>query len=220
LRLESIVHRVAEGFRQLRRVVRGPGHECHQAGSRHPSQACEYAERSRFTTPASFPTHGCPQQKGPLSRPLPFSIQQPATSTQRFGISIYAARAGATLLTGFGALALLLAAVGLYGVLAYAVSRRTREFGLRMTLGAQTKNVLRQVLGEGMGLVAIGVVAGLVAAFSVTRLLARFLYGVSTRDPLTFAWNTSALLGVAVLACLVPALRATRVDPIKALKQE
>jgi putative ABC transport system permease protein len=153
-----------------------------------------------------------------LDRSLPVAGSR--TYQEWIGISIYAARAGAALLTGFGALALLLAAVGLYGVLAYAVSRRSREFGLRMALGAETKNVLRQVLGEGMGLVAIGVVAGLVAAFSVTRLLARFLYGISTTDPVTFAATTAALFAVAVLACLFPAVRATRVDPIKALKQE
>jgi predicted permease len=136
------------------------------------------------------------------------------------GISIYAARAGAVLLTGFGALAILLAAVGLYGVLAYAVARRSREFGLRMALGAEAANVLRQVLGEGLGLVAIGVLGGLVVALSVTRLLADFLYGVSPTDAVTFAWTPIVLVFVAALACLIPALRATRVDPIKALKQD
>ena len=117
-------------------------------------------------------------------------------------------------------MAILLAAVGLYGVLAYAVARRSREFGLRMALGARAGNLLRQVLGEGLGLVAIGVTVGLVAALSVTRLLARFLYGISPTDPVTFAWTPVVMLLVAMIACLVPAMRATRVDPIKALKQE
>jgi ABC-type antimicrobial peptide transport system permease subunit len=153
-----------------------------------------------------------------IDRSLP--VAGARTYEEWIGISIYAARAGAVLLTGFGVLALVLAAVGLYGVLAYAVSRRTREFGLRMALGAESGTVLRQVLGEGMGLVALGVVGGLVAAFSVTRLLAGFLYGVSTTDAVTFAWTPVALFLVAALACLLPAIRATRVDPIKALKQE
>ena len=148
----------------------------------------------------------------------------PVTGTRTYedwiGISMYAARAGAVLLTGFGALAILLAAVGLYGVLAYAVARRSREFGLRMALGAEAGRVLRLVLGEGLGLVAIGVVGGLVAALAATRLLARFLYGISPTDPVTFAWTPVVLVVVAALACLIPAMRATRVDPIKALKQE
>jgi predicted permease len=153
-----------------------------------------------------------------LDRSLPLAGAR--TLQEWIGISIYAARAGAALLTGFGGLALLLAAVGLYGVLSYAVSRRTREFGLRMALGARTGDVLRQVLGEGMGLVALGLAGGLVAAFSVTHLLARFLYGVSTRDGATFT-GTPVVLGlVALIACLVPAWRATRVDPIRALKED
>ena len=153
-----------------------------------------------------------------LDRSLP--VAGARTYQEWIGISIYAARAGAVLLTGFGVLAIVLAAVGLYGVLAYAVSRRSREFGLRMALGAKAGNVLRQVLGEGLVLVAIGVVGGLIAASWATRLLARFLYGISPTDPVTFAWTPIVMLMVAVLACLVPAMRATRVDPIKALKQE
>ena len=136
------------------------------------------------------------------------------------GVAIYAARAGAFLLAGFGALALLLAAVGLYGVLAYTVSRRSREFGVRMALGAKSQQVLRQVLGEGLGLVGVGVLAGLVVAASVTRLLTRFLYGISSTDAVTFVWTPVALIAVAALACLLPALRATKVDPIKALRQD
>jgi ABC-type antimicrobial peptide transport system permease subunit len=136
------------------------------------------------------------------------------------GIAIYAARAGAVLITGFGVLAILLAAVGLYGVLAYAVSRRSREFGLRMALGAEAGTVLRQVMGEGLTLVAVGVLGDLAAALYLTRLLTRFLYDVSPTDPVTFAWTPLVLMIVATLACLIPALRATRVDPIKALKQD
>ena len=153
-----------------------------------------------------------------LDRSLPLAGAR--TLEEWIGISIYAARAGAALLTGFGGLALLLAAVGLYGVLSYAVSRRTREFGLRMALGARTGNVLRNVLAEGMGLVAFGVAAGVIVALSVTHLLARFLYGVSTKDGTTFTSTAAVLFVVALVACLLPAWRATRVDPISALKQE
>ncbi len=153
-----------------------------------------------------------------LDRALPLAGAR--TLREWIGISIYAARIGTMLLTGFGVLALLLAAVGLYGVLAYAVNRRTREFGLRMALGANKRAVLTQVLGEGVSLVAIGVAVGLVVAFSVTRLLARFLYGVSTTDAPTFVATPALLFAVAIVACLVPAWRAMKVDPIQALKQD
>jgi ABC-type antimicrobial peptide transport system permease subunit len=136
------------------------------------------------------------------------------------GTSIYVARAGAALLAGFGALALLLAAVGLYGVLAYNVSRRTREFGLRMALGAQRRAVLAGVLREGVLLVALGVAGGLVAAMSVTGLLRRFLYEVSPTDVATFVATPALLMAVAVVACIVPAWRATKVDPMRALRED
>jgi predicted permease len=153
-----------------------------------------------------------------LDRSLP--VAGVRTYEDWIGITIYAARAGAVLLTGFGALALLLAAVGLYGVLAFTVSRRSREFGVRMALGAKASQVLQQVLREGLGLVSVGVIVGVIVALSVTRLLARFLYGISSTDAVTFAWTPVALFAVAALACLLPALRATRVDPITALRQE
>jgi putative ABC transport system permease protein len=153
-----------------------------------------------------------------LDKSLP--VAGARTLNEWIGISIYAARAGALLLSGFGALALLLAAVGLYGVLAYAVSLRTREFGLRMALGARARTVLGQVMGEGGLLVGIGLVVGLIAAFSLTRLLSTFLFDVSPTDVRTFIGTPAILLVVAMIACLLPALRATRVDPIKALKEQ
>jgi putative ABC transport system permease protein len=134
--------------------------------------------------------------------------------------TLYAARAGAWLLALFGALALLLAAVGLYGVMSYAVARRTREIGLRMALGANPGTVLKQVLREGMTLVIVGVVAGLSIALGATRLLAGFLNDVSRTDPATFGTVSAMLVTVAAVACLVPAWRATRVDPIAALREE
>lgn len=134
--------------------------------------------------------------------------------------SLFAARMGAALLAVFGFLALLLAAIGLYGVMSYAVSRRTREIGIRMALGAGTGNVLRLVLKEGLMLVGGGVAAGLIVAAAATRLLASFLYGVSPLDAATFAAIPLVLALVALLASYLPARRAAKVDPMIALRYE
>ena len=119
-----------------------------------------------------------------------------------------------------GALALFLSMIGLYGVLAFAVSRRTREIGVRMALGAQTSDVLRLVVVQGLRLVIIGAAIGLVTAIAGTRLIKSLLYGVGATDPLTFAAVVVVLLTVAVLACLIPARRAAKVDPMIALRYE
>jgi predicted permease len=134
--------------------------------------------------------------------------------------SLFAARMGAVLLAVFGSLALLLAAIGLYGVMSYTVSRRTREIGIRMALGAATGNVLRLVLKEGMSLVGSGVAVGLIVAAAVTRLLASFLYGVSPLDAATFVAIPMVLALVAFLASYLPARRAAKVDPMIALRYE
>jgi putative ABC transport system permease protein len=129
-------------------------------------------------------------------------------------------RFSATVLGLFAALALVLAAVGVYGVLAYSISRRTREMAIRVALGAQRQDVLRLVLGQGMKMTLVGAAIGLVGAFAVTRLLESQLYGVSTLDPLPFISTTLALGVTALLACYIPARRAARVDPIQALRHE
>jgi putative ABC transport system permease protein len=124
------------------------------------------------------------------------------------------------LLSIFGGLALVLATVGIYGVISYAVSQRTREIGVRMALGARPADVLRMILTEGLKLVAVGVVIGIAAALMLTRLLEGMVYGVSMRDPLIFVLVNLLLVTVSLAACYVPARRAMRVDPLVALRYE
>jgi ABC-type antimicrobial peptide transport system permease subunit len=119
-----------------------------------------------------------------------------------------------------GAVALLLGAVGLYGVIAYSVAQRTREIGIRMALGAQRKNVVRLFLREGMSFIVIGLSVGLAGALALTRLLSSLLFGVKVSDPLTFVCAAVVLVLVALAACQIPARRALRIDPMEALKSE
>ena len=142
------------------------------------------------------------------------------TMTKTIGTSLYAARMGAWLLAGFGGLALLLAAIGIYGVLSFSIARRTREMGIRLALGAATRQVFLSVVRDGMTLVGVGAVIGLIGGFVAARSLEGFLYGVPTSDPATFAGAATLLIAVALVACIVPARRAMRVDPITALRSD
>jgi predicted permease len=142
------------------------------------------------------------------------------TLTEHMKIPLFPARMAAGALGSFGVLALVLAAVGIYGVMSYVVAGRTREIGLRMALGAQSGNVRGLILRQGMTLALIGSVIGLAIAFGATRLLKSVLYGVSASDPITFVGVTFLLAAVALLACWLPARRATRVDPMIALRAE
>jgi putative ABC transport system permease protein len=140
------------------------------------------------------------------------------TMNDTIGASLYAPRMGAMLLSVFGGLALLLAALGVYGVLAFSISRRTREIGIRMALGADRRRVFSLVLREGMWLVGIGLALGLGTGYYFAESIKSFLFGVNTRDLTTFASVPCVLVAVALLACYLPARRAMRVDPMVALR--
>jgi putative ABC transport system permease protein len=124
------------------------------------------------------------------------------------------------ILTGFAGTALLLSMLGLYGVVSYSVAQRTNEIGIRMALGAKASDVLKLIIGNGMALALIGVAAGLAGAFALTRLMTGVLFGVRPTDTMTFVTFSAGLLVVGFIACYIPARRATKVDPLVALRYE
>jgi putative ABC transport system permease protein len=147
-------------------------------------------------------------------------VNRVLTMNERLSNSIAERRFQMLLLGVFAAVALVIATVGIYGVISYAVNQRTHEIGIRMALGAQMKDVLQMVIWRGMSLTLIGVALGLSAAFALTRVLKNLLFEVSVTDPATFALITLLLVGVALIASYIPARRATKVDPLHALRHE
>ena len=142
------------------------------------------------------------------------------TMDERLSNSVAGRRFNLLLLGVFAALALLLAGIGVYGVISYVVTQRTHEIGIRMALGAQTSDVLRLFIKQGMTLVLLGVGLGLLGAIALTRVMTSLLFGLSANDPLTFASVALLLSLIALLACYVPARRAARIDPLVALRHE
>jgi len=134
--------------------------------------------------------------------------------------SVARARFSASLLTVFSFVALVMAAVGIYGVMSFVASQRTHEIGIRMALGAQARDVLKLIMGNGMLLAVIGVALGLGGAFAVTRVMAGLLFGVTATDAVTFVSVSVGVICIALLACYLPARRATKVDPLTALRYE
>jgi ABC-type antimicrobial peptide transport system permease subunit len=151
------------------------------------------------------------------SREVIYGVQ---TMDQVLAGALAPRRLSMILLGVFAGLALVLACVGIYGVVSYLVGQRTHEIGVRIALGAQRSDVMRLVLGEGAKMALVGVVAGLAAAFGLTRLMANQLFGVTAHDPLTYAAVAVLLMLVALFACYVPARRAVRLDPVAALRCE
>jgi putative ABC transport system permease protein len=147
-------------------------------------------------------------------------IGQEMSLAERTALSFEPERLMGNVLSYAGVLALFLSVLGLYGVLANAVSQRTREIGIRMALGAQVNDVLRVVVGQGLKLAFLGIAIGLAMALSLTRVLSSYLYGIAPRDPLTLLVAALLLAGVALVACYLPARRAAKVDPMIALRYE
>jgi putative ABC transport system permease protein len=143
-----------------------------------------------------------------------------STMKRFFSDQVAVPRATMFLMGALAVAALILAAVGIYGVMAHAVTQQTHEIGIRTALGATQRDVLRLVVGQGMTLTLIGVVIGLVGAFALTRLMTSLLFGVSATDPVTFTVIALLLTAVALFACYIPARRATKVDPLSALRYE
>jgi len=205
------------------------GEEASTSGTEGSAKGVYYFPLYQENSPATFLIARTSGDPTPLSGVIRAAVHevdpgQPVsdlrTMDQRIAMSMGPRRSAVTLLSVFAAMALTLAAVGLFGLIRYNVTQRTQEIGVRMALGASRRDILEMVLGESLRLALLGVAGGLLAAFTLTRVLASLLYGVSATDPLTFAGTALLLTCVALLASWVPAWRATRVDPLVALRYE
>ncbi len=166
------------------------------------------------------PASMIPTLRREIARLDPHMPVNAAPLADRLSLALLPARVTTTILGSFALLGLTLAAIGIYGVISYAVSRRTRELGIRMALGAHKSDVLRLVIRQGMRPAILGALIGLPATYALTRLMKTFLFGFSATDPLTYSATAALLMVVAILACYLPARRATRVDPLTALRHE
>jgi ABC-type antimicrobial peptide transport system permease subunit len=215
------------GEKVLRQVV-GVARTANYTGWGEPPQACVYLPLTQTEADSMVLYVRSNADPRELVLPVEHEVRQAAPRLLLFGNrtgsevidgGLFQARMGVGLLTAFGLLALGLASIGLYGVLAYSVTLRRREMGLRMALGAPRASVLRLVLTQGMSLVMTGVGIGLVAALAVGRLLSRMLFGVAASDPISVGGAALTLSAIALLACYLPARTATRVDPLEALRE-
>jgi putative ABC transport system permease protein len=190
-----------------------------------------YLPYAQKPTPAPFVTFTVRTESAPLglagaveneirnlNKDLP--VANVRAMEQIVAASLKQRRVTMLLLGVFAGIAVMLASVGIYGVIAYSVARRTHEIGIRMALGAQRRDVLRLVVGRGAGLVLAGVALGVAGALALTRVMSSLLYGVGAADPPTLAATALLLTAVSLLACYVPARRATKVDPLAALRYE
>jgi ABC-type antimicrobial peptide transport system permease subunit len=187
-----------------------------------PLTQSEYVERMNLVVRTSGDASSLARQLSSevrgIAPGLPPSLAM--TSRQYLEYSVGNARGPAVMVGAFGVLALLLATVGLYGVMWYTVTQRTREFGVRLALGATEKEVVRMVLGKGLRTTLVGVVLGFILAVAATRVLSGLLYGVGTLDPVVFSLVPALLLGVGQLASYLPARHASRADPVTVLRAE
>jgi ABC-type antimicrobial peptide transport system permease subunit len=151
---------------------------------------------------------------------IPLVDMKPMKLLHSEGMGVRITKIGAMLFGAFGAVALLLSFLGVYGLKAYTVARRTREIGIRMALGATARDVVRMIVGEGARMAAVGLAIGLALAIAVGKLAGKFLFGITGNDPITFILIPLALAAVALFACWLPARRATRVNPMTALRCE
>jgi putative ABC transport system permease protein len=203
---------------KVRTIGEEPRPYLHWARSQNYSSTAHLVVRTSSDPTATATTVGHLRREA--SSMEPDLILEADTMSSLIRVTLLPVRMGAVLIGFFGILGMLLAAVGLYGVIAYSVSRRTHEMGLRMALGAETSDVTKMVIKRGMVIALVGVVFGLASASAVSQLLSSVLYGINAIDPISFGGAAVLLLSVALLANYIPARRAARVDPVVALRYE